>query len=566
MLAKVKNSFYLLLLVLFIAPLILHLMLLPVGDEAMFLLQSQWVAQGQLPYRDFFQFVLPGTFYFAWPVLKVFGFSVVAVRLAVFCVQLLALLALIELSKNSEGRNSRGKPYLKQGTRKLFLWFYLVVISLQCLYLSHHSLSGAWAVFIVYFIVRYIRTTSPKWLALSGVFTFITLFTTQSLGVLMLLMGWGFLLWLCGRDEKLTKIEASGWFLMPVILGCMAYGAFLGWSGTLSDFIRDAVLWLVEGNYSRTTTFGYFYYGWTDILKLGFTYEGKEIAAINWPYLPFAIFTFCIGWFPILGLFGASEHLIRLKYKAGRVDSVILLLVLATGVMLLSTASFSTTFHVASNGWFGYLLCAMALQQVWQKLMTAFENKPLYRTVGLIIVPVIVGVFIYASVSRLWILREALADDRHWVPSYGTVEPAFINLKGPASSLVSSVLIESIRETTAPDEPIFVFNASMEFYILADRTPVSRYTIIYPYYTSIAQRHEILSALQKQRPKIVLYDGKDTKMVGTDIRFKQFRNMQKSLPEVHEFLTQNYGVILDHSFYKMYRLKSDLPNQPAVSN
>lgn len=452
---------------------------LPEQDEAMFFVQLQQTLNGQLPYRDFFQFVFPGIYGFgllfnlALPQLSVALTRLMFLLLgglAIFCVDKLA------------------QPYLRSGYRLALTLFLLFgVVGTYGSY-SHHLLSGCLAVFAVALSVN-----RPFW---SGLVTLACLMTTQTLGLLLTpVLGW-----------QGGKHWWMGWFVG--LCSCVATLISLGiWP----DFVRDALSWGLSGHYSAVSRIGYFVTGLMEIARGGWT--------------PWSGLVILIALLPLLGL----GHGLWMVWRR-QADAMQKRLLVITVLMLFSTLTYSTGMHIAMTAWFGYLLAAMALQAWLPKRLEA-------------VVSVAFGIFMvtlvgFQTIQQTMPMREA----SHWLQSYGTLESAFY--KPDADNLKQqSQLLETTRAFACKGQPIFVYNASPQFYLLADRPNATRYLIVYPNYTSLPQQAEMLQQLVAHPPHVMLDDHKAYWMVHKDPRFEALRQSGKALPGLawlEKFAAENY--------------------------
>ena len=101
---------------------------LPVQDESTFLYEGYQVALGKLPYRDFFDFILPGIFYLVAGLIKLFGVSMIVFRTAALLMVLGCIAMTMQLARF----------FLPRGgwiTLGLLLWVFHLPAGLE---LQHH--------------------------------------------------------------------------------------------------------------------------------------------------------------------------------------------------------------------------------------------------------------------------------------------------------------------------------------------------------------------------------------------------------------------------------------------
>lgn len=106
-------------------------------------------------------------------------------------------------------------------------------------------------------------------------------------------------------------------------------------------------------------------------------------------------------------------------------------------------------------------------------------------------------------------------DDSAWIPA----EPAAVT--------------RYIKEVTAPTDPIFVFTQQPLYYYLTNRSNPTRYYI--PWFADSNQlEQELLTSLQKQNPKLIVYSS------GTFWDNIDGFSMQQRTPAVDQWILENY--------------------------
>lgn len=519
-----------------------RLLSLPGSDESMYYLEAYEVSRGALPYRDFFSHLLPFSFWFGGAVLSLLGPTVVGLRLVNWL-----LLGGTALMLANAARN-----YLAPWTRFLLIGFLWVVVINSCAYFSHHLLSGLLSTWAAIMITLNIHRPDSRWLILSGVFCGLTVLTTQHTGIL--LMGASSLyLFLSARIPGAGN--SGGSQTTPRILlnfALPAFGVFLlalvllAFQGILGDAYRDAFLWLLGGNYAKTTVFNYFIDGYFQIVQNVAIRQG-EGWSIHWLGVPPALQILLMGWLPVLGIVWAGEKLIRLQGNANRPSyRMLLFLFLHALAMTVSTVSYSYSIHIGLVSWTGYLLAFMAMQDMLRK------TSPLWKK-GV----VAFAVLFLAAISATYCLYaiEALTNANLRVASYGTTESSFVAFQDRQKTLALGIVVESIRQAVPPEQPIFVFNTSPNVYFLADRRPVGRFLWILPVLMSQEQRHELARTLRQAPPPLVVYDHTDEKLMRSDPRFRAYRESPPRLTELFEFLGSRYESVPVNQDFTVYKLK-----------
>lgn len=173
----------------------------PSMDESNYILQSARIAQGELPYRDFYEFLTPLCQLIGAAFVRLEGVSILGLRLLVLCAYITSLFLAHEMSKSR----------LSKGSQILFISFLWLTLSRYPVF-QHHIWSGFSALLAVFFAWKelkqsYTGKSKPHYLILSGIFTALSFWATESLGILLFFALLGFSLlhtWLQERDNRQT--------------------------------------------------------------------------------------------------------------------------------------------------------------------------------------------------------------------------------------------------------------------------------------------------------------------------------------------------------------------------
>ncbi len=528
-------------------------LMMPIGDDSLFILAAKLYLMGQEPYRDVFFGVFPLSAYFGAVVFKILGPSVIALRMASFMVMASAAWATLEI----------GKPYLKKSASILLLLYFWLVVFPAGLQYTHHSLSGPLTLWAAYGVVRYLRTKRSRWLCFAGVFTALVLMSTQSLGVLAFIGIGMFLLFYfyhqrsaVGAPQRmLYAVWQSGLLYgLPFIGTCGIFVLWLFLNGVLGQFYQDSIQWLLDNTYSRSTSYLYFVTGFLDVVQVLLSPDKQGYLTVNWIGIPKALATFLVAWIPVLGLLWAMESQIRQFLEKRRWHWEILFLICVTLVTVLSTLTYSTSHHIVLNVWSGYLLAALALANMVKR-----ARVPAVMKWG-------VGLLCLASYSgilyNIFIYHQFMGNSYSWVTSYGTVEPYFWHPFG--RGLSDSFVVETIRKYSSEGEPVYVYNASAHLYLLADRPMAARYELLYPIMHTEKQIQEAADDLIRLQPKVVVDDTKGIGMVEKDHRYANLRHINPILQPIQDYLDQGGYIMRAVDNYRIYVRKDMIQEQEAA--
>ncbi|HEY9687163.1 MAG TPA: glycosyltransferase family 39 protein [Coleofasciculaceae cyanobacterium] len=509
---------------------------LPRGDEAMFFLQSRIIADGGLPYRDFFHVTFPGGFYLGALIIKLAGSSFLALRMAAFLALVSGLWAVYQI----------GKSYLDARLRFPALAWLMLMIGQTANY-NYHLFSAVASIWALFCLVRFLQRQQRGWLfgvfLLAGVAGVIT----QSRGILVTI---ALVAALIPAVRVLNiRLMPSDWLkavLLPLVLPYLLLAIQLGATGTWDAFFRDTFAWLLQGHYSATSTHLYFDTGLMEMWNM-LVAPGKRIV---WQNLPMALFIFTVAWLPVLGILWAMQVLAydwcSGHRRSWRPSHWVLLAVCVVAMALsVSTLSYSKAHHIAMTGLPGLFLGFLALQALFVK------KKP-------------AGPRMLGAVITLWTLTilavrigqtlPALNNPANWLASYGTVERQYLVSGSPVSALQYAMAVEAIRQLSPEGAPILVYSSSPELYFLADRKPVGRFLLVYPVLLSEEQIRELRDTLVRQKPLLAVDDRKMERLY-LDHRFKRYSREQVQLPALTDYINAHYQAFpLDP--FTLYRRKT----------
>jgi hypothetical protein len=249
---------------------------------------------------------------------------------------------------------------------------------------------------------------------------------------------------------------------------------------------------------------------------------------------------FLLGFLPMLGLLWGIQTcltnlpLSRLIQKPTILE--IYAITLIGAAMLISTFSYSTSYHVSINGWPTYLLAFLGLQS-WLRHLRSPKASILIAG-GLILV------MTFGVATRLISYAVLWTNPACWQNSYGTVEKRLFSSAGPDNAYIQNIVIEASRALTPNQQPIFVYSASPQLYLLANRLPASRYLFVYPIYMNAEQQavmqHELLIA----QPPVIINDSKSGTALLKDLRFRKYSTQQLQLKNLEHFVHSRYHPIL----------------------
>jgi len=223
-------------------------------DEGIVLQGAQRILAGQVPYRDFFSFYTPGSYYALAAVFRIFGSSLVVARIALALAGA-TLSALSYLLARRVCSRGMALTLAALGTLTTLPYRFLVL---------HNWDSTLWACLAIYALVRLLETpASGSWEFAAGIFASLTALSEQSKGAgLCLGLAIGLLaIWFVEGKPVLTRaalLALLSGFAIPLVITFAYFASQHAASAMLADW-----LWPLR-HYSVANRVPYGYQNWSD--------------------------------------------------------------------------------------------------------------------------------------------------------------------------------------------------------------------------------------------------------------------------------------------------------------
>jgi len=225
-------------------------------DEGILLQGGQRILDGQIPYRDFFSFYTPGSFYLLAALFKIFGNSFLVARTSLAITGATCSIVTYLLARRVCSRGF-----------SLFAAALATVAGVAYRFLVLHNwYSTLLACLALYSAVRLLESRKPAWAFAAGSFCSLTTMFEQSKGAgLCFGLALSFLaLWVLGKKPMFRKSELasfSGGFLWPLLW----IFAYFGAQHSLGIMIEDW-LWPLR-HYTNANHVPYGYQNWSDSVR-----------------------------------------------------------------------------------------------------------------------------------------------------------------------------------------------------------------------------------------------------------------------------------------------------------
>jgi Dolichyl-phosphate-mannose-protein mannosyltransferase len=142
------------------------------GDEGIVLQGAARILRGELPYRDFFSFYTPGSYYIYAALFRVFGVSILAARALLLAYAGFFSFITYLLARRASSRLA-----------SLFVACLLALVCLPARFVVIHNWDSSFAALLsFYFAIVFLQTSKTRWAFASGLLAGVTIMVEQSKG------------------------------------------------------------------------------------------------------------------------------------------------------------------------------------------------------------------------------------------------------------------------------------------------------------------------------------------------------------------------------------------------
>ena len=522
-----------------------YLLLTPSTDENIFLYEGLRVAEGAVPYRDFFDFIWPGVLYLTAFIIKLSGgVSLIVLRGATLLTLLAGLAVVWDMARG----------FLPKGWRVFLIMFLVMAHFPSSIQIQHHLFSGVSGLVAVYCLMRALRQPSQsgnKFMILSGVFSFLAIWMTQTLGALLIIAINIFFI-LLNHGNFQNSLRQAKYYYVALLTPALLWLIYMLLSGSLQGWWQCTMLWPFQGGYARTTSFWYMGNFLTQFQTL-------PIAFVSIEFLLQSVFALVFFVLPLLALGYACVVIVsrcrslrqnKPKNKS-KTDWELLLLCLTGVAFFCATLSYPSTDHFVYDGWILFLLAAICLHRIIPKRCLSESTLVLLSSV------VFLG-FLLASARNSQALYSMPT-----LTSFGTLEKQYYKRTDPETASALNQMITYIHQQLSDNKgkktDLFVYNVSPEFYLLTDTRNPTRLQVTLSVYDTPEQLQAVNDSLRQSLPRFILYDTKDVNMFGNDPRFKNLRSVDYHLYGIQNLLAQHYRLVASVKQYYLYQRVENTP-------
>lgn len=437
--------------------------------------------EGEIPYRDFFTFLPPGSFLFIASLFRLFGVSLLAARLTtlaistliVSCVYLLARRVLkLEWALLSAGA---------------VLFFGVPAWLLE----SHHWHSTSLGLLAVVIFPLFLDREAGKGrfrLLLAGFLAGMVVFFLQTKGILLWMAFLAFLFIVPGMAKGIVP------FLLGSGTSALLFLIYITAQGVLLPFFESTILWIPR-NYPSLGAVPYFHDGFEELLK--------HLARVREePLLAFHVLSNCIhlALLGILAPLGMVWTLVYLAFKRSpgeeeaRAMRTLFLLLLTGAALFVSVLSRPDITHLSFAFPIPAILFFFSLQTGLEKMERRIKKSWLLGGKGILIL-----LFLSSFFYSLW---DGGVFKEHTFVSFPRGR---VSLTEEEMASDYQLLSATLLEEGSPEEALFAYPYMPLWYFLTNRrNPTSLIAAIEGHHTP-EQLNRLVEELERDPPPLLLY-------------------------------------------------------------
>lgn len=481
-----------------------------VGDEGTLVYGAQRVAEGAVPYRDFFEVMGPGTFYWLAIWFRIFGASLWVARAEVLVTGVATTLVVFWLA-----RRLRPGGGLLPAIVLLALTFPLWPAT------NHHWDSTLLALLSFAAFVSWLENSRWWQLVAAGALAGVTTLFLQQKGVLLL---FALLLTLLILRRKHPGFVFSALGLLAGYAGIVS-AAMLGLyaAGAFPQFVYANIIW-PSTHYHKVNVmpYGYglrawFWLAWTNLLVPLFHPAGVAYALAGAFLFPFLVVAALPALLAALALSGRQVACNRTTLPFWIVGAA----------LWVSEIHRPDITHLIYGSPLLLILCIC----VWQQ-----QTGALWRF----------GVRALAFCVLLFAAYSALVTQ--------AARTKMVTRRGPVYGFADDAALEFLDHHTRPGEAVFVYPYYPMYYFLSGTTNPTKYSILMYHINTDAQFREAISALERKKVRYVLWD---TLVDGPNLK-QWFPSYQHPSPDkllMEPYLAEHYEQIGSKNGFRLMQRK-----------
>jgi 4-amino-4-deoxy-L-arabinose transferase-like glycosyltransferase len=484
-----------------------------VGDEGTLVYGAQRVAEGAVPYRDFFEVMGPGAFYWLGFFFRVFGTSWLVTRAVLLITGVATTLILYWLARRLHPEAAI-LPAILMLVITIPLWPAT----------NHHWDSNLFALLSFGAFLLWLDRSGSWLLLTAGGLAGVTTFFLQQKGVL-LLAAYILLLWILQRKRSefisSTVPLLCGYLVVVAVVVLSFYAA-----GALPDFVYANIIWPLS-NYHKVNSVPYAF-GLVD------WYWNSWVSSLSSILSPAVAYSAASVLFIPLLMVSALPALLVILAFTNRVETfnrTTLPYWIAGSALWLSEVHRADMPHLIYGSPILLILCTYL----------CFQRRNRYWHYGLRVVAL--STLLFVAFTAL----VALAARTRTITRRGTVYTA-----------AKDDALEFLDQQTEPGEAVFIYPYYPMYYFLSGTQNPTRFSILMYHINTDAQFREAISALEEKKVRYVLWD---TVVDGQNLKqwFPAYQHPSREKQLMEPYLAEHYNLAGYKNGFRLLERKSALP-------
>jgi hypothetical protein len=497
-----------------------------IGDEGTLVHNAQRVVEGALPYRDFFDVMGPGSFYWLGLFFKLFGTQWLVARGVLLLTGVATALLMYRLAR----RLDPGPGALLPGL------FYLAVSIPLWPGTNHHWDSNLFALLAAAAFCLWQDRGRKVFLLLAGVAAGITSCFIQQKGLFLFLGLAAAAFFTCRQAQDGWRQTCAD--LARLTLGYAGAGAavilYFYAAGGLNDLVYANLIWPLS-NYHKVNVVPYGYSLW-ELFQPQFAAVCSHLSPPPWARTLTILSMAPL--YLILALPGLMIFLIlgNSFSRAGRdrlLNSRMLSCIILGAALWLSEIHRKDIMHLVYGSPLLLIVCFSLLKQGLVE-----KNKMAH---GFVVGILGLGLFSLAAVNL--VLANSAKEE-------------MVTRVGKIYCFQQDEALEFLLKNTSPGEPVFIYPYYPMYYFLAGVSNPTRYSILMYQTNTEDQFKEVIEDLEKARVKYVLWD---TLVSGGNLSiwFPQYRNPPEDELILENYFLAHYDAVTEKNKFRILRRREN---------
>ncbi len=490
-----------------------------IGEEFMLFLQGERVLEGEIPYRDFFQFITPGSIYLSALLFKLIGTKLTVIKVSIALIGGIILTITYFLSRKIISNS------LLCLLPPLFVLFYSIP---HAPLFYHHWLSEIFVLLTILSGLIYIEKNSKNALLFAGINSGLAFLFLQHKGVLIFSALTFFLLLDSGlinkKSIKTPLLPAIAGFIIPLI----SLFLYLYLHNAIGKFFYDCFYWVITSYSPFNSLPEYLYFE-----KMTFAHylqtEGKLSAFFKTRHYIF------IGYLPVFILIYGIIELFK------NFNRNILYLFLSSLFLFLSVLQRPDFINILYVSQPFFILLVYYLQ-------IFFDKKKIVTAAGYLILSLLTLNTIYGCLTSI---RNISAYRYQMETPRGTIYFRSMDEMKPYSEVFS------ILDGELKDKKVFVYNWSTFLYFLSGKRNYTSYDSFLPGYNTLEQMDELINEIKDRKIEYIIYDALDS-WIQENAERSLYPMGSKKIQldnKLNDYIKSNYEIFKRLNDYKIYKLK-----------